>query len=114
MAENDVTGTIDGMGEGIAASSRAETSLSALAPEERKRIIQAARNLLGREPWQWTEAFSISLTGAEHNYYLLIVSPEWRAIIRQTDGGQIEISDVVREETLQLFREQQVSSGAPK
>jgi hypothetical protein len=114
MAENGVTGVIEGIGNGVVATSRAETALAALAPEERKRIIQAARNLSGRKPWEWPQAYVISLPGTKPDYYLLTVSPDWRAIVRQTEGGQIEISDVVREETLQLFRERQGSSGAPK
>jgi hypothetical protein len=114
MPDNNTTGDANGLGGGVVASSGAETSLAALTPEERNRIIQAARNLAGRKPWEWSGVYVISMPGVKDQYYLLVVSPEWRAIIRQLEGGEIEISDVVRAETLQLFRERLQAGGAPK
>jgi hypothetical protein len=73
-------------------------------------VIEAADALQHEPPTAWPDDQAIPL-GGEEPLYLLRVPPDLRVIIRVVDQGQIEVSDIVREEALQLFRDRQGGAG---
>jgi hypothetical protein len=83
---------------------RARPALGVLSDDERRRVIEAADALQRESPTAWPDDQFIPF-GGDEPLYLLRVTPDLRAIIRVVEEGQIELSDIVREETLQLFRD---------
>lgn len=85
--------------------SRAKTALDALSETDRRKVIESADTLQHTPPGNWPKEKVIPL--GENGMYLLRVTPELRAFIRINDGEQIEVVDLVREDTLHLFLERQ-------
>jgi hypothetical protein len=83
---------------------RARTALTALTEWEQAKVLAAAEALQGREPATWAKEEAVPLPD-QKQVYLLRVSPEMRAFVRVRVPGRIELSDLVREETLKLFTE---------
>jgi hypothetical protein len=75
-----------------------------LSDDERGRVLEAAGALQHESSTAWPDDQVIPL-GGDESLYLLRVTPDLRAIIRVVENGQIELSDIVREEALQLFRD---------
>ena len=86
--------------------SRAATGLGALSYGERRQVIEAADALQHEEPTRWPRDKVIRLSTTEP-VFLLRVSPELRAFIRTPESGGVLLDDIVRKETLKLFRQHQ-------
>ena len=84
--------------------SRAETALTSLPEIEQVKVLAAAEALLGRDPGSWPREEATRLD-PDKPVFLLRVSPELRAFVTLEDGGNLELFDIVREETLRLFLE---------
>jgi hypothetical protein len=93
--------------------SRARPALAALSQGDRRLVIEAASALQESAPDRWPKDRVVRITDTEP-VYLLRVSPDLRAFIRVTESGRIELSDLVREDTLQMFRERQRPAGSPR
>jgi hypothetical protein len=84
--------------------SRARIALAALSMPERRRILEAADALQHRPPEQWPNGDVLRISEEEPDY-LLRVPPDLRALVRLTEGGAVELSDIVRKDALELFRD---------
>lgn len=92
---------------------RARTALASLSENDRQAVLTAAEALQAYDPAAWPRD-QVSRLSPDKPVYLLRTSPELRAFIRVLESGQLELFDVVREETLRLFLERQrVSSAHP-
>jgi hypothetical protein len=83
---------------------RARTALESQSAREQLAVLWAAESLQSHEPGCWPKEGVVRL-GEDKPVYLLPVLPDLRAFIRVLDSGAIELFDIVREETLQLFLE---------
>jgi hypothetical protein len=92
---------------------RARTALAALSAEDRRRVLEAADDLQHRPPKEWPGDQVLRISEDEP-IYLLRVTPELRAFIRIVADGQVELLDIVREDTLRLFSEKHRDTGAPR
>lgn len=83
---------------------RAESALSSLSEQEQIQVLVAAESLLGRDPASLSreEAECLDL---DKQMFLLHVSPELRAFVEFEPSGNVELLDIMREETLRLFLE---------
>ena len=90
--------------------SRAQTALSAISEWNQAMVLVAAEALQGRDPASWPRGEAVRAV-EDKPVYLLYVSPDWRAFIRVLDSGEIELNDIVRRETLELFREREKAVG---
>jgi hypothetical protein len=90
----------------ITVSPRADTVLASLSEGDQLAVLAAAEALQGRAPDAWPRD-KIRRLSPDKPEYLLRVSPGLRAFVRILDAGGLEVFDIVREETLQLFRERQ-------
>jgi hypothetical protein len=91
---------------------RAQTALAALSEAEHLAVVVAAASLHTGDPTSWPREKAVRL-GEDKEVYLLRVTPALRAFIRILDPKTIELFDIVREETLQLFLERQQAGSAP-
>lgn len=92
---------------------RAQTALAALTEWDQSKVLAAAEAVQRKNPATWEKEEAVRL-GEDKPVYLLKVSPELRAFIRILDGGKIELFDLVREETLQMFLDRERAAGAPQ
>ena len=88
----------------------ARTALESLTPTDREAVRAAVEALLLREPASWSPEQAIRLN-ADQPLYVLNVTPDLRAFITVHAPGDIELSDVMREETLRLFLERRGAGG---
>jgi hypothetical protein len=92
---------------------RAKTALAALPDGDARRVVATAASLLKSPPDQWLKQEVLRLDD-EKPVYLLRVTPELRAFVRVTERGEVELFDIVREDTLKLFEERSRDAGAPR
>ncbi len=85
---------------------RAQTALASLSDKDRQAVLAAAESLLDHDAASWPRDRVVRL-GQDKPTYLLRVTPDLRAFVMPLAAGDIELSDIVRKETLELFREQQ-------
>jgi hypothetical protein len=83
---------------------RAHTALASLPEKDRMAVLAAVESLRRTDPGSWPHEKVVRL-GPDKPVYLLQASPELRAFIRVLDSDVIELSDIVREDTLRLFLE---------
>jgi hypothetical protein len=83
---------------------RARTALDSLSEAEREAVWAALDWLLIREPGSWPADQAVRLS-PDRPAYLLKVLPDLRAFLVVLAPGAVELSDIVREETLRLFLE---------
>lgn len=89
---------------------RAGIALSSLSENEQLAVLAAAEGLYGHDPASWPR-HAVRRLSPDKPTYLLRVSPDLRAFIKFESGG-IELVDIVREKTLQLFLERQEAAAA--
>jgi hypothetical protein len=94
-------------------TSLARTMLAGLSEPERRRVIEAADALQQDPPERWSQEKVLRIS-EEEPVYLLRVPPDLRVFVRITEDQRLELFDVVREATLQLFRERPPAAGAPR
>jgi hypothetical protein len=82
----------------------AATALASLPEMQQVEVLVAAEALVGRDPASWPREGATRLDPAEP-VFLLRVSPELRAFIRLEEGGEVQLFDIMREDTLRLFLE---------
>jgi hypothetical protein len=87
----------------LAVHPRAHTALAVLSEWDRLKVLSAVEALQGSAPVSWPREEVVRLEEGKP-VYLLRVPPDLRAFIRVLESGEIELIDIVREETLQLFR----------
>src|SRR5262249_44899014 len=90
---------------------RARTALASLSWKNQLAVLEAAVSLQARAPASWPSEEAVRLA-EDKPVYLLHVTRDLRAFIRVLDSRQIELSDIVREETLRLFLERERAAGA--
>lgn len=90
---------------------RASPALAALSDKDRQAVLGTVDYLRRRDPACWPSELVVPLS-ADKPMYLLRVTPELRAFVTVLDSGGIELSDIVREETLRLFRERERDAAA--
>ncbi len=83
---------------------RARTALAALSEDDQQAVLAATESLLIREPTSWPRGEVLRLDEGKP-VFLLRVTPDLRAFITVLDSGDIELYDIVREETLKAFLE---------
>ena len=83
---------------------RARTALESLAEADREAVIATVEALLMRDPAIWPREEAVRLA-QDKPVYLVRVSPDLRAFVMAPGEGQVELTDVVREDTLRLFLE---------
>jgi hypothetical protein len=81
---------------------QAFTGYTTLAPEERVAIQAAIEPLVDRPEEEWTAHGAIRL-GSPNPLYLLKIDASLRAIVQPMPGGQPELLDLVRHETLEFL-----------
>src|SRR5947209_5918262 len=82
---------------------RALPGFNVLTPAERDAVKAALAPLARRPAAAWPKAGAVQLPD-EEPLFLVRVDDSLRAIVRPGPGGQPEILDLVRHETLQWFR----------
>ncbi len=83
---------------------QARTAFMSLPDRDQLQALLAVDALVARDPSSWRMEEAIRV-GTGEPIYLVPVTSELRAFIRSRDSGEIELADVVREETLRLFLE---------
>jgi hypothetical protein len=83
---------------------RAHMALTSLPERDQIAVLTAAESLQGIDPASWPSEKANSVS-PDKPIYLLRVSPDLRAFVRILDSGDIELFDIVSEETLRLFLE---------
>ena len=81
---------------------RALLAYNALTPAERDSLEQAIAPLVDRPEQRWCASGAARLESPEP-LYLVRVDASLRAIVRPAAGGQPEVLDLVRHETLERF-----------
>jgi hypothetical protein len=89
---------------------RAATALSSLPERDQVEVLVAAESLLGRDPQTWPSEEAARLD-PDKAVFLLRVSPELRAFVRLEEDGNLELFDILREETLRRFLERYPSGS---
>jgi hypothetical protein len=92
------------LGPRLRVSRLAHTVLASLSEKERQSVLAAVEWLLTRPPASWPRELLVRLD-PDKPAYLMRVTPELRAFITVLDSGGIELTDIVREDTLRLFLE---------
>jgi hypothetical protein len=85
---------------------RARPALASLSERDRQTVLGMAYYLRRSDPASWSPDLVAPLN-PEKRKFLMRVTPELRAFLTVLDSGDIELTDLVREETLRLFRERQ-------
>jgi hypothetical protein len=85
-------------------TSRAHTALAALSEDERESVRAVLEWLVLRDQGEWPSDLAVRI-GQNEPVYLVRATPELRAFIRVTDGGQVELHDIVSEDTFRVFLE---------
>jgi hypothetical protein len=98
------------LGPKLRVGPRAHTALASLPERERHAVLGAAESLQIRQPTSWPRDLIVRLN-PNQPMYLMRVTRELRAFITVLDSGDIELSDVVREDTLHLFLERYRAGG---
>jgi hypothetical protein len=91
-------------------SELARTVLDALSPPERKGVLETVDGLRGHDPAQWPESEALG-SGCQGETYSVRVTPGLRAFVRPLGPSGIELFNLMREETLQWFRESMGATG---
>ncbi len=81
---------------------RALLAFNTLTQTERDALESAMAPLADRPEDQWSAAGAVHLESADP-LYMVRVDGSLRAIVRPATGGQPEVLDLVRHETLQRF-----------
>jgi hypothetical protein len=81
---------------------RALAAYSVLTAAERDALERAVAPLIDLPEERWSRAGAVRLESAEP-LYLVRVDDSLRAIVRPREGGQPEVEDLVRHETLERF-----------
>jgi hypothetical protein len=89
---------------------RALTSYSILTPRERNALDAALDRLVDLPESRWPTAGAVRLELAEP-VYLVRVDKSLRAFVEPAPGGQPELSDLVRQETLDRFFKNSATTG---
>lgn len=90
---------------------RARPALASLSEKDRQAVLGTVDYLRRNDPACWPRELVVPLN-ADKPMYLLRITPELRAFITVLDEGAIELSDIVREETLRLFVERERDAAA--
>src|SRR5207253_286134 len=86
---------------------RARTALTALSDDDRESVRAALEALVLRDEGAWPADRALRIS-QDKSVYLLHVTPDLRAFLRVGNTPpEVELFDLVREETLNLFRERQ-------
>lgn len=88
----------------IRIDSRARAALQSLSDGDRQAVQAAVLALARRDPAGWPRELAIRLD-EDQTVYLVRVSPDLRAFVRVVEAGGIQLFDLVRDETLQMFRQ---------
>ncbi len=89
---------------------RARTAMSSLTEWEQAQVLAAVELLQSGEKASW-EAEGVESLGEGKQVYLLRASPELRAFARVKAPGEVELFDIVREDTLQMFLERNLAGS---
>jgi hypothetical protein len=81
---------------------RAQLAYHTLTPGERDALDAAVSRLVDLPEEDWPGASAIRLDSAEP-LYVLKIDRSLRALVRPAPGGQPEVEDLVRHETLERF-----------
>ena len=82
---------------------RATIAVDGLSEANRQRLMQTVEQLQGTDPSAWPTSQVVRLSGTEP-VYLVRFAPDLQAFIQRTPANEIEILDLVRQETLEQFR----------
>jgi hypothetical protein len=91
-------------------NTRARTALASLPEEECEAVLASVESLQLFDPAAWPAAEVVGV-GGNGRVALLTVTPGLRAFVRFIEPRTIEVSDVVRADTLDLFLERQRAGG---
>jgi hypothetical protein len=90
--------------------SLAQTALSTLGEPARSAVIRAVTRLQKTDPGSWPQEHAVQAS-ADPSVYLLRVG-DLVAFVQLLETGQIELFDVIREDTLRLFLERYRAVGS--
>jgi hypothetical protein len=83
---------------------RAATALASLSPSEQRAVVKATADLQKTIPSAWPSD-RVSQLSPDEPEFLLRVASDLRVFVRILDTGQLEMFDIVREDTLRMFLE---------
>ena len=98
------------VGPRVKIAPRASTALESLDEPDREAVLSALEGLLLRDPTSWPPE-QVTRLAPENQVYLVRVTSALRAFVTLLPSGDVELSDIVREETLRLFLERQRAAG---
>jgi hypothetical protein len=81
---------------------RARSGFYELSPDEQRQVEDKLQALTNLPPWQWPGAKAISLPDTPPDY-LVPVNDSLRLIVRAEEGKPLELLDIIRQETIDLF-----------
>ncbi len=83
---------------------RARTALSTFATELRNSIVRVVAALQRVPPEKWSKDQAERITD-DAPVYLVVLPDAMRAFVRVLDTGELELVDIMSEDTLRLFRQ---------
>lgn len=88
-----------------------EPTLATLSEWDHQVVLRTVQFLGRKEPASWPSDLAIPLK-SEKSMYLLRITPNLRAFVTILDSGGMELTGIVREETLRMFQERQGNGTA--
>jgi hypothetical protein len=76
-------------------------------------VLEAADALQHLPPDHWPQLGALPISEDEP-IYVLRASPELRVLVQVAEGGGVELTDIVRKEALELFRQRARPADAPR
>ena len=92
---------------------RAQTALSTLSWDHRRAVINTVADLQKSDPESWPKQGIIRIS-EDKPVYLLQLRDGLRAFIRILESGEIELFDIIQEDTLRLFLERYGGVGSAR
>ncbi len=94
-------------------NSRALLGYTSLKGKERKALVSALNTLAELPENKWDSAGAIRL-GSPEPLYLLRLGDSLRVIVQPTSGGQPELNDLFRRETVERFFKGNPNGASPE
>jgi hypothetical protein len=89
----------------------ARTILSTFSPDSRRSIIGAITDFQKLSPEEWGKGKAVQIDDFE---YLIQLPNAMKAFVRILDSGQIELTDILREETIRIFLQKYAKAGVTR
>lgn len=92
----------------------ATTAVDSLGETVRQRLVETVQRLETTAPEDWPED-EVTRLPVPEPLYLLRLPPDYRIILGRTEGGELEVQEIFREEGLRIWRQmEEQRNGGPR